>query len=672
VSANLHFPLPTVLDGDIAWACSALGLPGTAFSGHDGKDPRLVVVKSLNSLDVEACPGSGKTTLLVAKLAILARHWTARRRGICVLSHTNVARREIENQLGNTPEGKRLLSYPHFVGTIHGFVNEFLAIPWIRSKPLPVRMVDDDVCLRRRLGKLPGKTRYALNSGGLDHNVLRLAGTDFSLRPIPWGKGFLSAGTPTYEALKTACRESCQEGFFCHDEMFLWARELLERVPQMAESLRGRFPLLFLDEVQDTSEEQSALLFRIFMQGGSSVIRQRFGDSNQAVYQYSGQNGGAETDPFPEVNLRMPIPNSYRFGQQIADFANPLALVPHGLVGLGPRLDVISTDVNGKHAIFLFDDLTVGDVLSCYASYLIDLFSAQELQMGTFTAVGAVHRSDKDDKVPRYIPHYWSTYDPDLAAVEPRPRTFLQYVAVGRRLARASGEAHHVVEKIADGVLRLASILNPLADLSGRKRKHRCIRELLFKQPETDQTYLGIVTALIAGDADAAPEEWAQKWVPQITRVASAIAGKTEASDGAADFLALKMAGCTGQQQSSASQRDNVYRFPPENPKVHVRVGSIHSVKGETHTATLVVDTFYKKHNLIALKPWLTGANSGKGSEKTENISRLKQHYVGMTRPSHLLCLAMREDSLLDGDLSRFKGRQWRVGRVTATGIVWL
>jgi DNA helicase-2/ATP-dependent DNA helicase PcrA len=304
--------------------------------------------------------------------------------------------------------------------------------------------------------------------------------------------------------------------------------------------------------------------------------------------------------------------------------------------------------------------------------YLIDLFSARELQIGIFTAVGAVHRSDSDDKIPRYIPHYWPAYDPDLSAVEPRPRTFLQYVAVGRRLTRASGEVHHAVEKIADGVLRLASILNPLADLSGRKRKHRCIRELLFKQPETDQIYLGIVTALIAGDAGPAPEEWAQKWAPQILQVASAIAGTSETSDEAADFLALKMTGSTGQQQSSASQRDNVFRFPPESPKVQVRVGSIHSIKGETHTATLVVDTFYKKHNLTTLKPWLTGMNSGKGSEKTENIARLKQHYVGMTRPSHLLCLAMREDSILDGDLLKLKAQRWRIGRITDTGFVWL
>src|ERR1039457_6692378 len=181
--------LPEISGEDVAWACHVLKLPHTAFSGEDGNDPRLGVIRSLDSLDVEACPGSGKTTLVVAKLAILARHWAERRRGICVLSHTNVARREIEARLGSTPEGKRLLSYPHFVGTIHGFVNEFLALPWLRSKHYPIRVIDDDICLQKRWHKLSWKTRSALQNNRYDEQILRIACTDFSVGHVRWGKG---------------------------------------------------------------------------------------------------------------------------------------------------------------------------------------------------------------------------------------------------------------------------------------------------------------------------------------------------------------------------------------------------------------------------------------------------------------------------------------------------
>jgi hypothetical protein len=97
-----------------------------------------------------------------------------------------------------------------------------------------------------------------------------------------------------------------------------------------------------------------------------------------------------------------------------------------------------------------------------------------------------------------------------------------------------------------------------------------------------------------------------------------------------------------------------------------------HSVKGETHAATLVLDTFFYSHHLATLKPWLVGEKSGGASENARNISRLRQHYVAMTRPSHLLCLAMREEHLSNGNISALKGRGWRVARVASGGAVWL
>jgi hypothetical protein len=252
---------------------------------------------------------------------------------------------------------------------------------------------------------------------------------------------------------------------------------------------------------------------------------------------------------------------------------------------------------------------------------------------------------------------------------EPRPGSFLQYLAVGTKRARASGEAYPMVEKIAEGILRLAGILNPLADIAIRKRKHRYVRELLSQNSEVEQSYLEIVSSLITDKTDTAPGEWNEKWVPRITAIASAIAGTAENPPAATAFLAPPS---TSSQQPGSSQRDNVFRFPPGTARVQIRVGSIHSVKGETHVATLVLDTFFYSHHLATLKPWLVGENSGGASENARNISRLRQHYVAMTRPSHLLCLAMREDCLSNGDVSALKNRGWRVARVAGGGAVWL
>jgi DNA helicase-2/ATP-dependent DNA helicase PcrA len=663
------FQPPSITDDDISWVCDVLKLPKIAFSGVDGLDPRRDVLKSTAALDVEACPGSGKTTLLVAKLAILARKWTEPRRGICVLSHTNVARREIEQRLGDTAVGQQLLGYPHFVGTIHGFVNEFLALPCLRSHDVTVRMIDDEVCQRRRWGKLKWSTRNALEKAGHTPSIMKFKTTGLDLGDIRWGKGSkLGRDTETYKALQEACRTTAEEGFYCFDEMFVFADQLLDVVPDIREIVRHRFPLLFIDEVQDNSEMQSSLLYRLFSGGDRPVIRQRYGDSNQAIYRYAGDDDGAVTDKFPDQAIRKDIPNSHRFGQQVASFAKPLGVVPQNLVGNGPPASFITTDTTDKHAVLLFGDATISYVLSSYSAYLCELFSALELRRGTFTAVGAVHRPSEDtNNLPRHVGNYWSDYDAELAASEPKPKTFCQYYMAGLKRAEQAGEAHQLVELLAEGIIALARRVDPLVSVSSHQRKHRYLMELLSAKPETRAAYSELVTSFAANRTIPSPDEWNGKWVAIVKSVAGEIIGSAIDASRAAEFLEWEQATVT-----TLRQRDNRFKYPAQSPAVEVRLGSIHSVKGETHTATLVCDTYFRAHHLKTIKPWLLATKSGGGQESRLGQSRLKQHYVAMTRPTHLLCLAMREDALADGEIASLKVRKWRVGRVVEGPIQWI
>ena len=73
-----------------------------------GKDPfdetRVGIIKNDSSCYIQACPGSGKTTALLAKLIILANKLPlADGKGVCVLTHTNVAIDEIKSNVGKRP-----------------------------------------------------------------------------------------------------------------------------------------------------------------------------------------------------------------------------------------------------------------------------------------------------------------------------------------------------------------------------------------------------------------------------------------------------------------------------------------------------------------------------------------------------------------------------------------
>jgi superfamily I DNA/RNA helicase len=275
---------PKFDDDDFRWAATQLGLQPEAFLGNDGRDPRRAALARMDDLDVVACPGSGKTTLLVAKLALLARQWSARAQGICVISHTNVARTEIETRLGPTREGRRVLTYPHFIGTIHSFVNQFLTAPFLRSAGITLRLIDDGFANAKREARLSFSNKLALEKNNLRLCELKARNIDCDLGEIRWGGGVLNRQGNLYQALQEVFRSSMAEGYLRHEEIFLWAERLLDVVPEALNDIRRRFPIVFVDEVQDTSEAQALILNRLFGSGEGPSIRQRFGDMNQAIF----------------------------------------------------------------------------------------------------------------------------------------------------------------------------------------------------------------------------------------------------------------------------------------------------------------------------------------------------------------------------------------------------
>lgn len=670
MNENPTFEAPVITDDDVRWACKQLGLPSEAFFGAAGTDPRHVVFKDMSTMDIAACPGSGKTTLLVAKLAALARHWNYRSRGICVLSHTNVARVEIEQKLGHTAVGHRLLAEPHFVGTIHSFANTFLAQPWLRSLGYNVKVIDTEACLARRWRSLPRDVRTGLEKNRLNENpgkilIARNAQFDVS-ESIPWGRGTLGKTSPTYQALVAACRASATDGYFCHEEMLMWARDLLEKRPLTVAAIRGRFPLLFVDECQDNDEEQATLLHSIFLAGNEPVTCQRFGDANQAIFNSVLATGpNADVCRFPQPNHR-DLPNSHRFGQKIADIANPLGITPCGLKGNGPK-SPLASGADAQHTVFLFRDQAGAQrVLDNFGALIAQTFSADEIRHGTFKAVGQVHTNKGDANFPGHIGHYWQKYNPALARRELRPTSFSAYVQLGVARAAKHGETKQCVALLAEATLRFAARITKHDDAFPRDR-HAAVLKKLGRGTAGAAAYEKLLAAFAIKNTALAKDAWENEWKSVVKTVGEAVAGTVATAD------ALRFLEWTELLPEAADTANrgqlNTYTYQNGAINIPIQLGSIHSVKGETHTATLVVETYYHEPNIASIIDWLLGKNAGWKKGK-RNCDRLKLHYVAMTRPSHLLCLALPFDVLASNgtiDAAKTKlleERGWRITEV--------
>ena len=371
-------------------------------------------------------------------------------------------------------------------------------------------------------------------------------------------------------------------------------------------------------------------------------------------------------DAFPIATIRTDMPNSFRFDQSIADLVDPLAVEPQGLQGLKQQ------GANGTHVIFLFSDDTIEHVLYRYAEYLINVFSELELRDGLYTAIGAVHRPSENNNVPRSVNHYWAAYDHEINSTDPQPKSFVQYIMAGSRLAQQSGQTHALVEKFAEGLLRVVKLSRPDLKLSGRKRRHRYVLELLEEHVEVREIYLNLVRTLGVDRMPLTRIDWENCWQDAVAQIAAVISGGENDTSATQKFLAWDDAVDPLENSGEQRRSDNIFRYSNDKGAVDVCIGSIHSAKGETHKATLVLDTFYRTHHLKFLKAWLTGEKSGGDGEKAALQSRLRLHYVAVSRPSNLLCLAIREDALRKTDIGKLIRHGWRVGRVTHKGIEWL
>lgn len=213
---------------------------------------RVELIKNMDSVDIQAFPGSGKTTILVAKLAILAKKWPYFNTGICVLSHTNVAREEIEDRLGNTEVGRKLLSYPHFIGTVHSFFDTYVALPWLKSNGYEINTIDSAYVSLLRWNRLTYNTRSYLQKQFKSETICEYKN---DIGTIDWDKN-----GNTKEYLLSVIEETQKEGYFTFGEMLLYAKKALEEWNEIPNAIKSRFPILFIDEAQDTDTFQWKLL----------------------------------------------------------------------------------------------------------------------------------------------------------------------------------------------------------------------------------------------------------------------------------------------------------------------------------------------------------------------------------------------------------------------------
>jgi hypothetical protein len=110
----------------------------------------------------------------------------------------------------------------------------------------------------------------------------------------------------------------------------------------------------------------------------------------------------------------------------------------------------------------------------------------------------------------------------------------------------------------------------------------------------------------------------------------------------------------------------NVYQVEDNNGSpINIEVTTIHSAKGETHLATLVLETYWYDHDLQEIVPFLIDQGDRKVFKKVRTRKRAKRIFVGMTRPRELLCLAINKNHLHEDQIEALDDSGWTIQDLT-------
>lgn len=582
--------------------------------------------------DVQACPGSGKTTMVAAKLIILSKKWISPRKGICVLTHTNVAKYEIIDRLKQSPDGEKLLSNPHFIGTIQEFVNKFLAIPHLRSKGHKVNIIDDDICSKKGWLYLKFGTKAYLER----KFITSLFGMEYRLE-----KGALKLNVPgftnvsksaSYKDLISAKRKLIENGCFYYGEMYEYAKLHLLDNPKLKNAVRSRFPVVLIDEMQDTQKFQDELLNDLFE--NDSVEYQRFGDPDQAIY--SGE--GEENQTYNKVVLEK-IEDSHRFDHSIALLAKNLSFNNINL-----RSNIPDREIT-LHTIFLVNEETRNDVFHQFAELCEQVLPLENIKpIKTIGAVGV----RKDDGLT--ICHYLDSYDKSYSSNTFKPNKLIHYFYESKKFESLHEAYRLILEGIAKyGQVTQAQLTFP--DGTEERYSYSNIRKYL-KSSNSHIRFNNQIKSLMENDIDK--DFW-----DQSVNIMEECFG-IEKNSQHTDFIDFE----NSTLSLKSTVNPNIVRTEINGRIIENEVATIHSVKGETHAATLVLETKNHQFDVGVLIDYILGENSTrpKGVRKPKFM---KQLYVAFSRPQYLLCLVLDKSRFPAEHLSKGEYAGWKIVDLT-------
>ena len=339
----------------------------------------------------------------------------------------------------------------------------------------------------------------------------------------------------------------------------------------------------------------------------------RIGDPDQAIYNSDRE----KTEDWIPIDRALTIESSSRYFQEIANILTPLRTGCEHISSLRGNSGV-------KPVIIIYNDNCKHKVIESFIS-LLTKYGITDPN-GIYKAIGWV-KSETSKGLK--IGDYWDEYQADTGGL-----TEMKYWSLIDAVCDdlKKGKAYHVESTIRKLLVKVLKYLN-CKDDNHLSFTYSSIKKTLDKK--YFDVYRGAILSLIELST------YSREAADLVIR--NAINAMVKRNGQTIDvFPELPIYFIEDKPEAKTKSDSNNFIIDPiYGRKIHV--STIHKVKGETHDATLYLETVNnRKSDIERVIPYYKGTKSGDAA--IDNYSR-KCVYVGFSRPRKLLCVAMREET---------------------------
>jgi len=547
------------------------------FESLSEKQRKIVFDKS-GKFVVRACPGSGKTYCVSARFARLILDWGKEYEGIAVLSFTNVAWQEIEKTYSEVFQVGERISFPHFLGTIDSFINKYIFLPYGH---LILKCNDRPTLVGEPHGIWTGKY---FSDSLFDNISYNIDGTFYAINERIMPRNWLDNG-----AIVRSKKNINKGGFAIQSDANYFAMKILEEFPQIAQAIVLRYPYLIVDEAQDTSDIQMRIIDLLIENGLNQVML--VGDPDQAIFEWNDAKPDLLNQKFAEWGNSVLLNESRRSSQRICNFT-------FNISSLEEPSTAVSNEVNDfahQPRVILYDNnlpqLVADFIKECNQNEIV---VSEETVAIIYRSKNLINEITGIPEIP-YNSSPWSTHD-----------NYTKDFARGKFLYD-NGDFKNGFKAIEKAILKQAGHLSFCSENTVEKMIDK-IGFIKFKSQ-----ILGFINLLPKTNTTLG------SWIE--------LSNSKLSENNINIQLSIKNAG-TNYTFNQV--------FINESEKIsdrNYRLGTVHSVKGETFDATLLI--LKTKGIGKAYKTILRDNISISESEE------LRIAYVGMTRPRKILAIAV-------------------------------